>query len=141
VSGHSHPPSQAQEWQPAYGDRWEDWEEQEYDEDRRPRGRVGLISPLRVLLFLVVLVAAGIAFYGLFMEQSAMQLPLSITGLGLLALSTLLLSLSLARAAAQLGRRGSGGRALLAALLGGMFIIGAAGAGAGAIILTLLTAL
>lgn len=138
MSGYSHPPSQAQEWQPAYGDRWEDWED---DEERRPRGRVGLISPLRILLFLVVLVAAGIAFYGLFMEQSAMQLPLSITGLGLLALSTLLLSLSLARAAAQLGRRGSGGRALLAALLGGLFIIGAAGAGAGAIILTLLTAL
>lgn len=126
------------DWQPTRGDRWEDWEEYQ---DQRPRTRVRILSAGRVLLFLLVLLAGGVAFYGLFLEQSALQLPLSITGLGLLAVSLLLLALSLARVAAQLGRRGHGGRALLAALFGGFFILGAAGAGSGAIILAMLVAL
>jgi hypothetical protein len=139
VSGYSQRPQPDQQWQPAYGDRWQDWEEDE--DERRPRSKVGLISQLHVLLLLVVLVAGGIALYGLFVEQTPLQLPLSITGLGLVALAMLLLSLSLARAAAQLGRRGSGGRALVGAFIGGLFIIGSAGAAAGAVILAMLTAL
>jgi hypothetical protein len=130
--------SQAHSWQPARGDRWQDWEELE---ERRPRRRARILSVGRVVLFLVVLIAAGVAFYGLFLEQSALQLPLSITGLALLAVSTLVLSLSLARVAAALGRQGSGGRAFLAALVGGFFILGAAGSGSLAVVLALLTAL
>ena len=131
-------PSAGYDWQPAQGDRWDDWDEYE---DRRPRGRVGLVSPLRVLLFLVVLIAGGVTFYGLFMEQSAAQLPMSIAGLAMLGISSFLLAISLARAAAQIGRRGRGGKALLAALLGGFFILTAAGATAGAIVLAMLVAL
>lgn len=141
MSGYTQRPSPGYDWQPAHGDRWEDWEEYDDYDRRRSRERVGLISVWRVVLFLAVLIAGGIALYGLFVEQSPLQLPLSITGLGLLALSMLLLSLSLARAAAQLGRRGRGGRALVAGFVGGLFILGAAGAGAGAVILVMLTAL
>ncbi|HVM29324.1 MAG TPA: hypothetical protein VM305_00945 [Candidatus Limnocylindrales bacterium] len=126
------------QWQPTHGDRWEDWEEYE---QRQPRKKIRIVSFTRVLLFLLVLIAGAVALYGLFFEQSALQLPLSMTGLGLLAVALLLLSLSLARVAMQLGRRGHGGRAFLAAFLGGLFIIGAAGAGSGAIVLGLLTAL
>jgi hypothetical protein len=124
--------------QPAEGDRWDDWDEYQ---ERRPRKKIRIISFTRLLLFMLVLIAGSVALYGLFFEQSALQLPLSITGLALLGISMLLLSLSLARVAMQLGRRGHGGRAFLAALLGGFFIIGAAGAGSGAIVLAMLVAL
>ena len=110
-----------------------DWDEPE----RMPRVR--LFSPARVMLFFLVLIAGGVALFG-FLDRSAMQLPLIIVGLGLLGAALLLLSLSLARAAAQLGRYGSGGKALLAALLGGFCILGAAGALSGAIVLGMLTA-
>ena len=112
-------------------DDW-DWE------DDRPR-RVGLISPARVLLALVVLISGGVALYG-FLDRTALQLTIIIVGLGLLGVSLLLLSLSLARAAAQLGRQGRGGKALFAALVGGLCILGAAGALSGAIVLGMLTA-
>lgn len=120
---------------PHYPDEAYDYE-QDWEDERSPRPR--LISPARVMLFLLVLVAAGVALYG-FLDRSTMQLPLIIVGLGLLGVALLLLSLSLARAAAQLGRHGSGGRALLAALFGGLSILGAAGALSGAIVLAMLT--
>jgi len=125
-------------WQPAHGDRWEDWDEYE---ERRPRKKVRIVSFTRFVLFVLVLISAGVALYGLFFEQSALQLPLSITGLAMLGISTLLLALSLARVAMQLGRRGHGGRAFFAAFFGGLFIIAAAGAGSGAIVLAMLVAL
>lgn len=131
------------EWGAAYRDGYEDSDDY-YDYDERPRRRerpVGVFSLMRVLLFFVVLIAAGVTFYGLFMAESPTQLPMSITGLALLALSTFLLSISLARAAVKLGRRGRGGKALLAALLGGLFILAASGSAAGAVILTLLVVL
>jgi hypothetical protein len=127
------------EWQPAQGDAWEEW-----DDAERPRGRrrrIGLFSPLRLLLMVVVVIAAGVAFYGMFMQQAPTQMPMSITGLGLLAVAAFLLAMSLARAAAQMGRNGQGGKALFAALVGGVFILGAAGAAAGAIVLAMLVAL
>jgi hypothetical protein len=131
----------ARDWQAAPGDRWEDWENDEDRGHRRPRKRARILSPARVLLFLLVLLAGGAAFYGLFLEQSALQLPLSVAGLALVAVAMLLLGLSLGRAAAQLGRQGSGGRALLAALMGGTFLLGAAGAGNGATVLGVVIAL
>ena len=115
----------------AYDDDWE-WE------DERSR-RVGLISPARVLLTLLVLFAGGVALYG-FLDRTALQLTIIVVGLGLLGVALLILSLSLARAAAQLGRQGSGGKALFAALLGGICILGAAGALSGAIVLGMLSA-
>lgn len=115
---------------------YDDWEADDWDDERRRR--VGLISPARVLLFLVVLIAGGVALYG-FLDRTALQLPIIIVGLGLLGVTLLILSLSLARAAAMLARQGSGGKALLAALLGGFCILGAAGSLTGAIVLAMLT--
>lgn len=116
----------------AYDDEDGDWDEP------RPR-RVRLLTPARVMLFLLVVVAGVVALYG-FLDRTALQLTIIIVGLGLLGVALLLLSLSLARAAAQLGRRGSGGKALLAALIGGFCILGAAGSLSGAIVLAMITA-
>jgi hypothetical protein len=101
--------------------------------------RVRLITPARLLLVLLALLAGGIALFG-FLDRTAMQLTIIIVGLGLLGVALLGLSLSLARASAQLGSQGSGGRALLAAFVGGLCILAAAGSLAGAIVLGLLTA-
>jgi hypothetical protein len=106
-------------------------------DDERPR-RVRLITPWRVLLFLLAVACGLVALYG-FLDRTAMQITIIIVGLGLLGVALLLLSLSLARAAAQLGRQGSGGRAMVAALFGGLCILGAAGALSGAIVLGMLT--
>jgi hypothetical protein len=116
----------------AYDAEYDDWDEPRM---RRPR----LVSPARVMLTLLVLVAGVVALYG-FLDRTPLQLTIIIVGLGLLGVALLLLSLSLARAAAQLGRYGSGGKALFAALIGGFAILGAAGALSGAIVLAMLTA-
>jgi hypothetical protein len=116
----------------AYGYEQDDWDEPRV---RRPR----LISPARVMLALLVVIAAVVAVYG-FLDRTPLQLTIIIVGLGLLGVALLLLSLSLARAAAQLGRYGSGGKALFAALIGGLCILGAAGSLSGAIVLAMLTA-
>jgi hypothetical protein len=110
--------------------------EGDWDEDGLP---VRMISVARVLLALLALGAAAVAFFG-FLDRSAMQLPIIIVGLGLLGVSLLVLSLSLARASVQLGGQDSAGRALLAAFFGGLCILGAAGSLAGAIVLGMLTA-
>jgi hypothetical protein len=105
------------------------------DEDRVRRVRV--ITPGRIVLFLLLLAAAALAVYGIILNP---QLPLAVSGLAVLGVALGLLAISLAGATAQLGRAGFGGRALWAALVGGSFAIAACGALAGAIVLGLIAA-
>jgi hypothetical protein len=121
--------------QPAYYAA-EDYPDEGYWEDEAP---VRLISVPRVLLFVLALIAGGVAFFG-FLDRSALQLPIIVVGLLLLGVVLLVLSLSLARAAAALGGQGSGGRALWGAFLGGLCILGAAGALSGAVVLGMVIA-
>jgi hypothetical protein len=107
-----------------------EWEEEE---------DVRLLTPVRGMLVLLALAAGGVAFFG-FLDRSALQLPIIIFGLGLLGLAMLVLSLSLARASAQLGGQGRGGKALFAAFAGGLCILAAAGSLSGAIVLGMLIA-
>ncbi len=104
-------------------DEW--WEE----------GTGGMFSPVRVLLGLLVIVSGAATLYGMLFEEQPLQMPITVSGLAVLGLSLGLLALSSASGAASLGRRGYGGRALLAALFGGLCALGAAGALAGAVVL------
>lgn len=94
---------------------------------------------LRAMLLLLLVVATAIAMYGLFVDTSDLRLPLIVSGLAVAGICAGLLGFSLAGSAVRLGERGRGGRALLTAFVGGLFVMGAAGALAGAIVLGILT--
>jgi len=111
-----------------YGPDDEWWEE----------GTGGLFSPVRVLLFLLIVGAGIAALYGMFLDRTPLQMPIAVSGLAVLGLAMVLLGFSAAHGAASLGRRGYGGRALLAALFGGLCVAGGLGALAAAIVLGML---
>jgi hypothetical protein len=111
-----------------------------YEDDwwRDEPGR--MLNPVRILLVILVIGSGAVALYGMFLDRTRLQMPLTVSGFAVLAMSLGFLSLSAARGAAGLGRRGYGGRALGAALFGGLCAMGAAGSLAAAIILGLLAA-
>lgn len=94
-----------------------------------------MFSPLRVVLGVLVIGSGLAALWAMFIADTDQQLPITIGSLAVLGVSLGLLALSSASGAASLGRRGYGGRALLAALFGGLCAMGSAGSLAGAIAL------
>ncbi len=98
------------------------------------------MTPLRIVLILIAFVAAAVAAFGLLFDTAATRLPLVVSGLTVLGLSTGVLGFSLAGAAARLGGDGRGGWALIVAFIGGCFVLGAAGSLAAAIVLGILAA-
>jgi len=125
----------------AYAPGYEPGYEYDYGPDRADdwweEGTGGLFSPVRLLLYLLVIGSGATAIYGMFIDRT---LPITVSGLAVLGLSLALLAFSAAHGAASLGRRGYGGRALLAALFGGLCAMGAAGSLAGAFVLGMLAA-
>lgn len=120
-----------EEGQPGYDqpypfDPRDDWWEE---------GTGGMFSPLRVVLGVLVIGSGLAALWAMFIADTDQQLPITIGSLAVLGVSLGLLALSSASGAASLGRRGYGGRALLAALFGGLCAMGSAGSLAGAIAL------
>ena len=105
------------------------------DEDEEPSYRV--FSPFRLMLVLLIAAAGAVAFFGIVVQP---QLPLAVSGLGVMGVALGILALSLAGAAAALGRRGRGGPSLLAALFGGLCALAGAGALSAAIVLGILAA-
>lgn len=98
------------------------------------------MTVLRAMLLLLIVGASAVALYGLFIAAPDVRLPMIVSGLTVAGISSGLLGFSLAGSAIRLGERGRGGRALLVAFVGGLFVMGAAGALAGAIVLGILTA-
>jgi hypothetical protein len=122
-----------------YGDPYAPGYEDEWYEDEPPR-RGRLVTPARFLLVLLLIGSGGVALYGVFFDRTRLQIPLTVSGLAVFGVCLALLALMFARGAASLGRRGSGGKAFLAALLGGVCALGAAGSLAGAVVLGILAA-
>ena len=120
-------------YDPATGYPYEDVEWNE----PRPRGRT--VTPARFLLVLVLLVAGAVALYGMFFDRTPLQIPIAVSGLTVFGIALVAMALVAARSAASLGRTGSGGRAFLAAIFGGLCALGAAGSLAGAFVLGILT--
>jgi hypothetical protein len=116
------------DYQPEGGDDW--WEE----------GTGGLFSPIRVLLGLLVIGAGAVVFYGMFLDRTPLQIPITVGGLAVLGLALVMLAFSSASGAASLGRRGYGGKALIAAIFGGLCAMAGFGSLAGAVVLGMLTA-
>ena len=101
---------------------------------RRRRGR--LLTPVRVTLAIALAVSVGVVGYGL-LVRDATQMPVLTAGTYIVGIVFALLALAGAWAAFSRAREGSGGRALMYAVMGGVAALLAAGAIAGAIILTL----
>lgn len=107
------------------------------NEDYEVRRRGGLVTPTRLLLTLAFLGSGVVALYGLFVVRS---LPITISSLAVLGISSGLLGLIAGAVAIRAGREGSGGRAVFAALLGGFLVLGASASLAAALVLGLLVA-
>jgi hypothetical protein len=99
------------------------------------------VTTLRVMLVVLMIGAGVIALFGLLSDATgSARLPLVVSGLAVGGIAAGIFGFSLAGSAVRLGQRGFAGRATLVAFLGGLFVLGAAGALSGAIILGILTA-
>jgi hypothetical protein len=99
--------------------------------------RWAVFTPGRLLVLVVVILAAAITLYGLVVVKSA---PLYVSSLAVLGISLVVLGVMAAAASVRSARNGSGGAAFVAALVGGLCMLAAAGALSMAIILGLLIA-
>ncbi len=111
----------------------------EPDDERADDGESGrwrgMITPARLGLVVAWLGAGAAAAYGLFVAKS---LPMTVSGLAVLGIASLLLGLIALAATVRAGRRGAGGTAFAAALFGGLCMLGASGSLSLAILLGLL---
>jgi hypothetical protein len=95
----------------------------------------GIVTPARLGLVVASLGAGAAAAFGLFVAKS---LPMTVSGLAVLGIASLLLGLIALAATVRAGRRGAGGAAFAAALFGGLCMLGASGSLSLAILLGLL---
>ena len=101
---------------------------------RRRRGR--RLTPVRVTLAIALIASIGVVTYGL-VARDATQIPVLTAGTYIIGIVFALLALAGAWAAYRRGQAGESGRALMYAMMGGVTALLAAGAFAGAIVLTL----
>ncbi|HYI23296.1 MAG TPA: hypothetical protein VEX62_11765 [Candidatus Limnocylindrales bacterium] len=95
---------------------------------------------LRFLMLALAIAAGAVVLYGLFIESSSIKLALIVSGLAVLAVCLGVLGFGMAGSSVRLGRGGRLGWAMLIAFVGGLFVLGAAGSLAAAIVLGLLAA-
>lgn len=98
------------------------------------------MTPLRALLIVLAVAASVVVVYTLFIDSSTLKLPLLVSSLAVLAICLGILGFALAGTAVRLGESDRGGMGLLAAFVGGLFVLTAAGALAAAIVLGILAA-
>lgn len=90
---------------------------------------------LRALVALAVIGSAAAAAYGLLIDRSGAQIAITTAALVVLGISTLVAGLLLGGSGIGAGRQGRGGAGCVLALAGGICLLVAAAALAGAIIL------
>jgi hypothetical protein len=98
------------------------------------------VTPLRMILFVLAIAAGFVVVYTLFVDSSALKLPLLVSSLAVLAITLGVLGFGLAGTAVRLSNDGRGGLGVLTAFIGGLFVLIACGSLAGAIILGILAA-
>jgi len=89
---------------------------------------------VRLMLLLTAIVGVGVAAYGLFVDKSGQAIAFATAGLFVLGVSLAIAGFITGMSAISHGRAGRGGRATLLALIGGVLMIAAAGALAGAVV-------
>lgn len=98
------------------------------------------MTPLRMALTVLGVASGVVAAYTLFLENSTLRLPLLVSALAVLAISLGILGFGLAGTAIRTAESGRGGPAIGIAFVGGLCVLIAAGALAGAIVLGILAA-
>jgi hypothetical protein len=98
------------------------------------------MTPLRMILVVLAVAAGFVVVYTLFIDSSALKLPLLVSSLAVLAICLGILGFGLAGTAVRLSEDGRGGMGVLTAFIGGLFVLIACGSLAGAIILGILAA-
>ncbi len=98
------------------------------------------MTPLRMVLVVLAVASMVVVAYALFLQQSTLRLPLLVSALAVMAISLGILGFALAGSAIRTAKSERGGLAILAALIGGLCVLFAAGALAGAIVLGILAA-
>jgi hypothetical protein len=91
-------------------------------------------------LFVLAVAAGFVAVYTLFLENSTLRLPLLVSALAVLAISLGILGFGLGASAIRTAESGRGGLGIGTAFVGGICVLIAAGALAGAIVLGILAA-
>ncbi|MFN8622882.1 MAG: hypothetical protein U0869_19265 [Chloroflexota bacterium] len=88
----------------------------------------------KLVLLLGIIVGAAVAAYGLLIDKSGQNIAFATAGLFILGISLAISGFLLGMSAIGSGREGRGVRGLALAFLGGLFLLAAAGALAGATI-------
>ena len=89
---------------------------------------------VRVMLLITIIAGAAVAAYGLFLDKSGQAIAFATAGLFVLGVGLVIAGFLMAMSAVGSGRAGHGARALVTAFLGGLAVIVAAGALAGAVV-------
>jgi hypothetical protein len=97
------------------------------------------MTPARFVFLVALVASSAVSVYGLFVDRSGMQFPIAASGLAVLGVTLVILAFWLATAAVRAGRRGSMGRALFSALIGGLCALVASGALGAAVIFGVLS--
>jgi hypothetical protein len=106
--------------------------------DRRGPGGGGPITPFRFAATLALVGSIIATLYALFVERTAVQIPIMVSGLAVLGITLLILAVAGATRAVGAAEDGRPAAAFFAALLGGLCALGAAGALGSAIVFALI---
>ena len=87
---------------------------------------------VRLLLLVAIVAGAAIAAYGLFVDKSGQAIAFATAGLFVMGVALVVSGFMLGTSAIGNGRAGRGGRGVVLAFIGGLCMLGAAGALAGA---------
>ena len=98
------------------------------------------VTPLRMVLVVLAVASAFVVIYSLVAQDLGLRLPLLVSALTVLAISLGILGFGLAQTAINTAEQERGGLAVATAFLGGLCVLFAAGALAGAIVLGILAA-
>ena len=89
---------------------------------------------VKLMLLLAIIAGAGVAAYGLFVDKSGQAIAFATAGLFVLGVALAVSGFLLGTSAVSAGRDGRGGRAIVVAFVGGLFMLAAAAALAGAVV-------
>ncbi len=89
---------------------------------------------VKAMLVLAMIGGAAVAAYGLFVDKSGQQVAFATAGLFVLGVALAVSGFLLGSSAISAGRQGRGMMGTALAFLGGLFLLGAAGALAGAVV-------
>lgn len=90
---------------------------------------------VRILLLAALVASAAVVVYGLMFDRTGQAIPFTVAGLLVLGVTSGVISVGLATMAIGAGQEGRGIRAIIGALVGGLFALGAAASLLGAVML------